>query len=95
MSESTFTLRIDSKLKESFTEIAKLQDRTAAQLVREFMRDIVQKAEQKQEYDAWFARKVAEGRANVALGKFISNDDVAAEAEKRAQRLRMQMDDNQ
>ncbi len=87
MSESTFTLRVDSELKEAFTEIAKMQDRTGAQLVREFMRGVVNKAKQQQEYEAWFAQKVAEGRTDVALGRTVSHEQVEAEAEERRQRL--------
>ncbi len=87
MSESTFTLRVDSELKEAFTEIAKMQDRTGAQLVREFMRGVVNKAKQQQEYEAWFAQKVAEGRADVALGRTVSHEQVETEAAERRQRL--------
>jgi len=87
MSESTFTLRVDNELKEAFTRIAKLQDRTGAQLVREFMREIVQRAQTQKDYDTWFAHKVAEGRADYALGHVVSNEDVMIEAEERQQKL--------
>ncbi len=87
MSNATFTLRVDSALKDAFTKIAKLQDRTGAQLVREFMRDVVKNANQQQEYDAWFAEQVAVGRADVAQGRIVSNTQVTQEAEARRQHL--------
>ena len=87
MSESTFTLRVDTSLKEAFTAIAKMQDRTCAQLIREFMRNVVAKATHQEAYNTWFDRKVADGKADIALGKLISNDDIVAEAEARKVRL--------
>ncbi len=83
MAESTFTLRVDNELKTAFTDIAKSQDRTGAQLVREFMRNVVQKARQQQNYDTWFAHKVTEGRADYASGRVVSNESVMQEAKKR------------
>lgn len=41
--DSTFLVRLDADLKESFISAAKSQDRTAAQLIRDFMRDYVKK----------------------------------------------------
>lgn len=87
MPESTFTLRVETSLKEAFAEVAKTQERTGAQLIREFMRDCVQKARAQETYDQWFARKVAEGRADVALGNVVDNETVMAEAADRKQRL--------
>ncbi|MDR2893359.1 MAG: hypothetical protein LBV80_09810 [Deltaproteobacteria bacterium] len=87
MPESTFTLRVDTLLKDAFTEVAKMQDRSGAQLIRDFMRDVVQKAQSQETYDQWFARKVAEGRADIRLGHVVDNETVMAEAEKRRQQL--------
>lgn len=87
MSESTFTLRVEASLKEAFTEAAKTQERTGAQLIREFMRDVVQKARTQETYEQWFARKVAEGRADASLGNVVDNETVMAEAAERKQRL--------
>ena len=43
MSEATFTFRVDDALKAEFSSAAKNLDRTGAQLLRDFMRDFVQK----------------------------------------------------
>ena len=87
MSESTFTLRVESSLKEAFTEAARTQERTGAQLVREFMRDVVQRARTQDTYEQWFARKVAEGRADASLGNVVDNETVMAEAAVRREQL--------
>ena len=41
--ESGLTIRIDQELKAAFVATAKSQDRTASQVLRDFMRDYVKK----------------------------------------------------
>lgn len=41
--ESGFTIRIEPELKAAFVAAAKNQDRTASQVLRDFMRDYVKK----------------------------------------------------
>lgn len=43
MNEVTFTFRVDEALKREFTSVARSCDRTSAQLLRDFMRDYVQR----------------------------------------------------
>jgi predicted transcriptional regulator len=95
MSESTFTLRVETGLKEAFTEVAKMQDRSGAQLIRDFMREVVQKAQSQETYEQWFARKVAEGLADVRLGRVVDNEAVMAEAAERRQELLSRLGGNQ
>ena len=95
MPESTFTLRVDASLKEAFTEVARMQDRSGAQLVREFMREIVQKSHAQEAYEQWFARMVAEGRADARLGRVVDNEMVMAQAEERRQQLLARLDETQ
>lgn len=58
MSDATFTFRVDGELKAVFTETAKSQDRTAAQLLRLLMREEVQREREAREHDAWFREEV-------------------------------------
>ena len=71
-------LRVDDDLKEAFTEAAHQHDRTGAQLVRDFMRDYVQKARETAGYEAWFRDRVEAGRADVRARRVSSNEDVEA-----------------
>ena len=87
MSESTFTIRVDDHLKEAFTEAAKVNDRTGAQLVRDFMRDYVQTAREKAEYEAWFRRKVEAGMQVIREGRVLSSAEVEERAKARRERL--------
>ena len=61
MSEATFTFRVDEALKNDFTSAAKARDRTGAQLLRDFMREFVQRQEEAADHDAWFRREVQAG----------------------------------
>jgi hypothetical protein len=45
VTETTFTFRVDEALKAAFTEAARAHDRPGSQLLRDFMRDYVEKAE--------------------------------------------------
>ena len=50
-----------STLKAEFSKAAKSCDRTGAQLLRDFMRDVVRQQQEKAEHDAWFRRQVQVG----------------------------------
>src|SRR5437667_4485157 len=54
MPETTFTFRVDQELKKAFTEAARANDRPGSQLLRDFMRGYVERAE----HDAWFRAEV-------------------------------------
>ena len=78
MAESTFTFRVDEDLKKQFAEIAKSKDRTAAQLVREFIRDTIAREKDEAEYDAWYRAKVQQGLDEADAGLGIPHEEVKA-----------------
>lgn len=80
MSETTFTFRVDSDLKQAFSHAAKSCERTGAQLLRDFMRQFVQNGHGTMSYDAWFRSQVQEGLDQANAGELISADEVEAEA---------------
>ena len=92
MSESTFTFRVDEDLKAAFTAAAKDNDRTAAQILRETMREyIAAGASPTPEYVEWLRAKVEKSRAQIARGEYYTGEEVEAYfAEKRA-KLREQI----
>ena len=85
MSESTFTFRVDEDLKAAFTAAAKDNDRTAAQILRETMREyIAAEAPPTPEYVEWLRGKVEKSRAQIARGEYLTNEEMKAHfAEKR------------
>lgn len=80
MTEATFTFRVDEALKAEFTQAAKAKDRTAAQLLRDFMRDFVQRQNEAAEYDAWFRREVQMALDEADDGKLVPAAEVEADA---------------
>ncbi len=77
---ATFTFRVDENLKAEFATAAKSRDRTGAQLLRDFMREFVQKQQETAAHDAWFRRQVQAGLDSANTGDLISADEVEAEA---------------
>lgn len=49
MEQTNFTCRVDSDLKQAFLRAAKANDRPASVLIRDFMRDYVQRSIQGQQ----------------------------------------------
>ena len=85
MSEATFTFRVDEALKSEFSSAAKAQDRTGAQL----MRDYVKRQQEAVEYDAWLQAKVNRSLASADAGKLIPAAEVEAKfAARRAETRR-------
>ena len=92
MNEATFTFRVDEALKNDFAAAAKARDRTGAQLLRDFMREFVQRQEDAVEHDAWFGRQVQIGIESAYAGNLIPAADVEAHfaARRAATRRRME-----
>lgn len=93
MGEATFTFRVDDSLKEAFAEAAKGQDRTGAQLLRDFMREYVKKQREAAEYDAWFRREAQIGLDQAKAGMLIPGEEVEAEAERWREQARRKLAD--
>ena len=87
MPESTFTLRVDDDLKEAFTEAAKMNDRTGAQLLREYMRHYVQECREQESYEAWYKGKVEAGLRDIREERVYSHETIIADAARRREHL--------
>ncbi|HGT3442348.1 hypothetical protein VUS21_04220 [Pseudomonas aeruginosa] len=92
MSEATFTFRVDEALKNEFATAAKARDRTGAQLLRDFMREFVQKQQEVAEHDAWFRREVQAGLDSASAGRLVPASEVEAKfaARRAATRRRLE-----
>lgn len=75
MTQATLNLRIDAKLKADFLEAAKAMDRNGSQLIRDFMRETVQR-----QHDAWFREQVKAGIIQSDRGDVLSGESVEAAA---------------
>ena len=70
-----FIMNVPDAEKEAFMEAARLSDRNASQLVREFMREYIEN----QRYEAFVRAEVEQGLADIAAGRVVN--DEAADAE--------------
>jgi predicted transcriptional regulator len=58
--EAVFTVKLEADLRDAFMAEAEATHRPASQLVREFMREFVQRQREARKHDRWFRAKVKE-----------------------------------
>ncbi len=56
--EAVFTVKLESDLRDAFAAEAEAAHRPASQIVREFMREFVERQREAREHDAWFRTEV-------------------------------------
>ena len=81
MADTNFTFRVDEDLKAEFTRAAKANDRPASILLRDFMRDYVNRNREALEYDAWVDAELEQRlrEADDPATKWIPHEQVVAE----------------
>ncbi|BBE08279.1 antitoxin of a toxin/antitoxin system [Mycoavidus cysteinexigens] len=87
--EAVFTMKLEPDLRAEFIAEAAAAHRPASQVLRELMREFVQRQRKAREYNEFLHSKVEAGRASMRAGLGKSNDEVEAEfAARRAQAVR-------
>ena len=76
--EAVFTMKLEPELRADFMAEAQAVHRPASQVLRELMREFVQRQRETREYDEFLGRKVDAGRASMSAGVAHSNDEVEA-----------------
>lgn len=76
--EAVFTMKLEPELRAEFMAEAEAAHRPASQVLRELMREFVQRQREAREYDEFLSRKVDAGRALMRVGVGHSNDEVEA-----------------
>ena len=83
--EAVFTMKLEPTLRAEFMAEAEAAHRPASQVMRELMREFVQRQREARDYDEFLRRKVEAGRASMRAGVGSSNEEVeAAFAARRA-----------
>lgn len=77
--QAVFTMKLEPELREQFMAEAEASHRPASQIVRDMMRQFVQKQRESREYEAFLQRKVDIARASMEAGEGRTNDEVEAE----------------
>ncbi|EEV2914174.1 hypothetical protein KDF41_005310 [Escherichia coli] len=75
MAQVNMSLRIDAELKDAFMAAAKSMDRNGSQLIRDFMRQTVER-----QHNTWFRDQVEVGRQQLERGDVLSHDMVESSA---------------
>jgi predicted transcriptional regulator len=86
-SKAVFTMKLEPELRDSFMAATAAADRPASQVVRELMRDYIERQRQAQAYRDYLDRKVERARAERDAGQYVTNADVEAQAVARREAL--------
>lgn len=87
---AVFTMKLEADLRSEFMAEAEAARRPASQVLRELMREFVQRQRDARDYDDFLKIKVEAGRASMRAGLGKSNDQVeAAFAARRASVLNL------
>ncbi len=78
--QATFVMKIDHDLRDAFFAEAKVQDRPAAQIVREMMRSYIETRQSQRSYNDFLQRKVDAGLEQVHAGLLLDNKEVETQA---------------
>ena len=76
--DAVFTLKIDPELRDAFMSEAQAVDRPASQVVRELMREFVERQRSAREYDDFLRRKVEAARESIRAGEGRPDEVVEA-----------------
>ncbi|MBB5574995.1 MULTISPECIES: antitoxin of toxin-antitoxin stability system [Rhizobium] len=91
--KAVFTMKLEPELRDTFMAEAAADDRPAAQVLRELMREYINRRQQARQYDDYLRRKVEIAREQRNAGMHVSNEDVEAEATARRTELRRRIDE--
>lgn len=76
--EAVFTMKLEPELRAEFMAEAEACHRPASQILRELMREFVQRQHEARKYDEYLRGKVADAREQIRAGEYASTDDVEA-----------------
>ncbi|MEO7107612.1 MAG: antitoxin of toxin-antitoxin stability system [Rhodoferax sp.] len=76
--EAVFTMKLEPELRAQFVAEAEAAHRPASQIVRDLMREFVERQREAREYDTFLNRKVETARISMRAGQGRSNEEVEA-----------------
>lgn len=86
MKEAVFTMKLEPGLRDEFMAEANAVHRPASQVVRELMREFIERQREKRDYEAFLQDKVDAARSSVRAGLGRPNDEVEADFAARRSR---------
>jgi hypothetical protein len=76
--QAVFTMKLEPELREAFMAEAEADHRPASQVLRELMREYIQRQREAREYQAYLGGKVETARRSMRAGEGRSNAEVEA-----------------
>lgn len=86
--EAVFNMKLEPELRDAFMAEAEASHRPASQVMRELMREFVERQRQAREYEGFLRAKVDTARAQIASGQVAGSADVEARSDARRAALR-------
>lgn len=83
-----FTMKIEPELRDRFMAAAGTTKQSASQIVRDLMKEFIERQNEAQEYKEFLQRKIEKSRESIRAGRLVSSEDVKAEFAKRAEMRR-------
>lgn len=84
--EAVFTMKLELELRTAFMAEANAAHRPASQVLRDLMREFVQRQREAREYEKYLRRKVETARASMRAGVGHPNEEIAVEFAARRSR---------
>ena len=85
--EAVFTMKLEPELRADFMTEAEAAHRPASQILRELMRDFVQRQREAREYQEFLRGKVTHARDQIGVGEYASDTEVNARFALRREQL--------
>ena len=76
--EAVFTMKLEPALRDEFMRAAQATHQSASQVLRDLMREFVQRQQQARDYDSYLQEKVDAARASLRAGLGHSDEEVDA-----------------
>jgi len=86
--DAVFTMKLESALRNDFLAEADAAHRPASQIIRELMRDFIQRQRALRSHEQYVNQKVSAARLSIQAGVGIANEDVEAEFAARRARAK-------
>lgn len=90
--EAVFTMKLEPELRDAFMAEAEAAHRPASQILRELMREYVQRQKDEREYHEFLLRNVEVARAQIKAGEYRTNEEVSAKFAAKREALRRQIE---
>lgn len=91
--DAVFTMKLEPDLRDAFMAEAEATHRPASQIVRDLMREYVQRQREARDYDEFLRRKIEAARVSVRADRGRLNEEVEADFSARRAELRRRADE--